>query len=664
MFRSLLLASALLATGTISIVAPTPVAQAQDDAPWQLPAAPPRCSTAQANSGDVGDCLLAFYADPADTGWGQAPPPGIGAGWNWNGYTYNGSPALADWETNYIGHNATDVAGMQPGHFETHVAAQALFEGFVEEIAANGYRVHGASGYSFRCTSGNGGWNCPTGDPDDLSNHAYGLAIDMNAGTNPIRRYSGVGGQSACATPMVTDLPRWVIQTAERWGLYWGGYGWNNGCSSPSTERSSVYRDPPHFEFRGTPAQAAAIADFNLHNDPRRACFDVVDDDGTTTEICNLTGRPEAGWRLPVQLDPPATAVAAMINLTVTEPSGPGYLTLEDCLPRSGKRHTSAITFAEGQTIATMAVVPLSGDGEFCVYRSTDAHSIVDVVAYLGANGDTLEVDGQARQAEPLWFKPSTPTRITDTRKQGSCTPLLECHDGPVPARQRHLVPTSSTEARIANVAVVDGSGPGFAQAGQCDTVGPESEFSNVNYSDSTARSNLVVIDGGDAGACVFTLTEAHVVVDELGRLNADTGYGWSLSAPHRVLDTRECSSTWCGERPDGATLIPLDLGIDSPAVAMAITVTETQAPGYISVGRCDAFEGLDRPATSNLNHAAGQTITNLALVDLDHGEMCIYTRASAHVIIDVQAELVHDQQIGVLPMTPERAHDSRTPRT
>ena len=126
------------------------------------------------------------------------------------------------------------VAGFGPGWLETHRYAQPLFEGFLNEISANGYDVHGASGYSFRCTSGNGGWSCPTGDPDDLSNHAWGLAIDMNAGTNPIRRYDGIGGNTACQTPMQTDMPKWVIETAERWGLYWGGYGWSSGCIAAS----------------------------------------------------------------------------------------------------------------------------------------------------------------------------------------------------------------------------------------------------------------------------------------------------------------------------------------------------------------------------------------------------------------------------------------------
>jgi hypothetical protein len=295
-----------------------------------------------------------------------------------------------------------------------------------------------------------------------------------------------------------------------------------------------------------------------------------------------------------------------------------------------------------------MAVVPLSPDGQFCIYRSTAVHSVVDVVAFLGPEG------------EKLWFEPSVPTRITDTREHGSCTPLLECHDGPVPDRERHVVPTEDSEARIANVAVVDGQGPGFAQAGQCDSVGEGHQFSNVNYTDASARSNLVVIEGGDSGACVYTLTEAHVVVDELGRLTDGDGYGWSLEAPKRMLDTRQCTPAWCNERPEDGALIPLDLEVDSPAAAIAITVTDTQAPGYISVGRCDVLSASDHPATSNLNHDAAQTITNLALVDLDDGQMCIYAKASAHVIIDVQAELVVDQTVGLLPVAPTRVHDSR----
>ncbi len=121
----------------------------------------------------------------------------------------------------------------------------------------------------------------------------------MNSGTNPIRSYGRVDGVTACRTPMDTDLPRWVIQTAQKWGLYWGGYGWSGGCSSLDVDRNSVTRDPPHFEFRGTPAQAATIAAFNLGNDPSRYCLDVVNSAGATVETCNRTGVPRCRLAAP-----------------------------------------------------------------------------------------------------------------------------------------------------------------------------------------------------------------------------------------------------------------------------------------------------------------------------------------------------------------------------
>ncbi|MDJ0770097.1 MAG: M15 family metallopeptidase [Ilumatobacter sp.] len=650
MLRNLVLGGVIAATGVIAVNAPADVSATRelDDTPWFLPETPPRCTVEQADSGDVAGCLLAFWNDPSETGWGAPPAPGVGPGWEWSGYRYNESPALADWESQRIGQNAEAVAGRPAGTFETHVAAQALFEGFLHEIDAKGYRVRDASGYSFRCTSGNGGWDCPTRDPSDLSLHAYGLAVDMNAGTNPIRRYDRVDGLTACQTPIQTDLPRWVIQTAEKWGLYWGGYGWSRGCQQVTTERDSVFRDPPHFEFRGTVEQARAIAAFNLANDPSIVCLPMIDDDGDEYEQCDRTGRPDARTRMAVDVEPPSGAVAAMINLTAVDADWYGFLTLEDCGPQPTDRTTSALSFAPTDAVATMAVVPITDEGRFCVYRSTSVHSIVDVVGYLGADG------------EPLWFDPTTPTRLTDTREDLACDPLQECNDGPVPERGRHVVPVDDDRSRIANLTIVEAAGPGFAQAGQCDGVGADAGFSHLNVNDADPRANLVLIEGGTAGSCVFTLTQSHVIVDELGRLDAEAGYGWALRPATRALDTRECAEQWCEDRPEAGQVIRLDLGVEAPGAAVGITVTDADAPGYVSVGPCEAIDTGESAQTSNLNHDAGQTVTNLALVELDEGEMCIFTLASAHVIIDVQAELTTEQGVGLAPIAPTRFHDSR----
>lgn len=647
MRRGPLLLGALALLGALGAATPGPTAQALDDTPWRQPEAPPRCTTAQAESGNVAGCLVAFYYDPAASGWGTPPAPGKGEGWEWNGYTYSGSPALQKWESKYIAENTTTVAGLAPGIVETHVYAQPLFEGFLNEISAKGYRVRDIGGYSFRCTAGDG-WKCPSGDPSLLSNHAWGLAIDFNSSTNPIKTYTGTNGTTACQTPIETDIPKWVVETAEKWGLYWGGYGWSAGCPTTTTERSSVYRDPPHFEFRGTPAQAAAIAAFNYGNDPNAFCRKVVDEAGKDVTRCNYTGRPDATWRIPVQLDPPEGATAALINLTATDGAALGYLTLEDCRPRkAGERTTSALSFAPGESIATMAIVPLD-KGRFCVYRSAAVHSIVDVAGYITAEG------------EPMWLETMTPRRLTDTRLNGTCRPTGECQQGHVPGESEHVVPTSDEATRIVNLTVVDGRRPGWLQTGACGELGQSNVFSNLNYMDQWPRANLAMMGAGDDGSCVFSLTQSHVIVDELARLQPDEGYGWQLGPARRILDTRRCTDDWCNGRPGALRVVRFDVGADVPAAAIAVTVTETQGPGYVTVGDCDDLKGRSEMATSNLNYRAGQIVTNLALVELEHGTACAVTTASAHIVIDVQAELVDGGELGLMPIEPERFHDSR----
>ena len=136
---------------------------------------------------------------------------------------------------------------------------------FLTEIQEAGYRLNDAMAYNFRCTS-NTRKDCSNLDARALSYHSYGLAVDINVVSNPELRYypdSTQGILTACAMPMKTNIPQWVVQTAQKWGLLWGGYGWSGGCASPMASKSSILRDPMHFEFRGSVEDAFAIARFN-----------------------------------------------------------------------------------------------------------------------------------------------------------------------------------------------------------------------------------------------------------------------------------------------------------------------------------------------------------------------------------------------------------------
>ena len=185
-----------------------------------------------------------------------------GGAWVWNGGAFNGSPALSAWESR-LARNPAAIGSVRAGQIMSAKAVLPLFEGFLADLAKGGYGVDEAYSYAFRCTSNSARRDCAGLTGDDLSLHAYGLALDVNWTTNPERIYRSSGATSACAQTVATDLPAWAIAAAQRWGLFWGGYGWTNRCPGPGTVSDYVNRDAMHFEFRGTPALAAQIVAWN-----------------------------------------------------------------------------------------------------------------------------------------------------------------------------------------------------------------------------------------------------------------------------------------------------------------------------------------------------------------------------------------------------------------
>ena len=129
----------------------------------------------------------------------------------------------------HFGHVGHDAGIVLP----VHSRVAPLFVGFLTEAQRRGYTLDDVAddwGYARRCVRGTGPG---TNKPCVTSNHAWGLAVDINATRNPM------------GAPLRTDMPSWLIDLAQSFGLEWGG-GW----SRP---------DPMHFEFTGTPGEADAL---------------------------------------------------------------------------------------------------------------------------------------------------------------------------------------------------------------------------------------------------------------------------------------------------------------------------------------------------------------------------------------------------------------------
>lgn len=133
-----------------------------------------------------------------------------------------------------------------------------------EAVAALG-SVLQWSGYSVRGGAETGCYNprAITGGTG-YSLHAYGIAIDINAATNPYRR-----------DRLVTDLPPTLIAAVLRIRTRGGQQVWRwGGDFDGDPERPDSVFDPMHVEIQATPAELAAGIDWRTVEiavmDPRR----------------------------------------------------------------------------------------------------------------------------------------------------------------------------------------------------------------------------------------------------------------------------------------------------------------------------------------------------------------------------------------------------------
>ncbi len=107
---------------------------------------------------------------------------------------------------------------------------------------------------------------------------------------------------------------------------------------------------------------------------------------------------------------------------------------------------------------------------------------------------------------------------------------------------------------------------------------------------------------------------------------------------PLRVADTRSGTGVARG-RLQARTVLEVDTAsassvpVNAEAVWLNVTVTDPDAPGWLAAYPC----GSTRPNASNLNFTSEQTIANAVAVAVgDSGRVCIYTAATAHVIVDL----------------------------
>jgi hypothetical protein len=208
--------------------------------------------------------------------------------------------------------------------------------------------------------------------------------------------------------------------------------------------------------------------------------------------------------------------------------------------------------------------------------------------------------------------------------------------------------------AVVLNVTAVNPAGPGYLSVYPCGTT---STGSNVNYGPGETTADLAVTPVASNGTvCVRTFAAADVVVDAMGWFSPSAPL--VAVSPRRIVDTRSGLGAAAG-RVAGGTSLRVNLaaaGIPAGVRAAAITVTLTQpaADGYATVYPC----GTAPPLASDLDYLAGASVPAFTLATPRSGAVCIFTSATAHILVDVAGWL--GASSGFCGITPVRLVDTR----
>lgn len=329
------------------------------------------------------------------------------------------------------------------------------------------------------------------------------------------------------------------------------------------------------------------------------------------------------GSALPVQIGglgnvPNTDVTSVVLNVTVTEPTLPGFVTVWPTgEPRPWASH---LNFTAGQTVPNLVLAKLGNGGMVSLFPNAgQLHMVADVVGYFSLRGGSALV-------------PMTPVRLLDTRLTGQKVGAGGVVDLPIAGT--YGVPASGVSGVVLNVTVTEPTQPGFV------TVWPSGEpmpvASSLNFIRGQTVPNLVMSKVAENGRVSFyNLTgQSHLVIDLMGYFTTGEGGSKSVAAnPVRLLDTRGGSPLGSGE-----TMLLTVAGNGAPAEATAavlnVTVTEPSASGFLTVWP----NGQGRPTASNLNFVAGQTVPNQVIATIGAGgQIAIFNSVgNTHVIADL----------------------------
>jgi len=354
-----------------------------------------------------------------------------------------------------------------------------------------------------------------------------------------------------------------------------------------------------------------------------------------TREALGMPGRSLAGQASVLTLPAtvvPASATAAVINVTAVEADGEGFVTI---WPYGRPRPTASNlnTPGPGQTIANLVTAGVGPASTLAFYTSTGMDLVGDVAGFY--------VPSEAVAAGR--FQPVTPSRLLDTRD--AIGPVQPGADVTLAVAGHGGVPATGASAVLLNVTSTDGTGAGFVTVWPADAAMPVVSNLNPDRVGETIANQVVVRLPSSGAIKLHAKVPGQLVVDIVGWFTDGTapvvtrGLFTALS-PTRLLDTRQGPGGVDGTGPRPAagssavvSTSPASIPADAIAVVANVTATDPLAPGFVTVWAGD----VARPLASSLNvDVAGQTIPNQVTTPIKTGQMTLYAQPPTHLVVDV----------------------------
>ncbi len=287
----------------------------------------------------------------------------------------------------------------------------------------------------------------------------------------------------------------------------------------------------------------------------------------------------------------PLVGVSAVaLNVTVTGPTGAGYVT---AYPSDQPRPlASNLNYVAGQTVPNLVEVAVSATGDVSLYVGGSSTNLVaDLEGWVGDSTDSY---GGAGLLGAL-----APTRILDTRNGTGVTKGKLGPGGSITLQVTGNggVPASHVAAVILNVTVTNPTQAGYLTVYPSDAAS-RPLASNLNFVAGQTIANRVIVPLSADGK--VTIYNASGTVDVIADVNAwitdSTGTGglsFVATVPSRLVDTRTCN---CKFGPGYV----LDLQwVGSPFIVMFVfnvTATNTTGNGYLTLYPNDGSLGQGTP--------------------------------------------------------------------